>query len=136
MVIVVIAIFMVLAVPSLGPDPGDHTAASAREALAAMHARTRAHAISTGRVTVLNLDFAQDRAWISQETTTLESVEFDETMGVDLQGDRDTMRICMNAKGFGEVSCNSFDRGADILFVRGEDSERLRLYPLGQLVLP
>jgi len=135
-VIVVIAIFMVIAVPSLGPTAGEHTAISAREALAAMHARTRAHAISTGQVMVLNLDFALDRAWISQEATTLETLEFDEMMGVDLQADSDTMRICMNAKGFGEVSCNSFDRGTDILFVRGKESERMRLYPLGQLVLP
>jgi len=135
-VIVVIAIFMVIAVPSLGPTAGEHTVYSAREALAAMHARTRAHAISTGQVTVLNLDFHQDRAWISQETTTLETLQLDEVMGVDLQADTDMMRICMNAKGFGDVSCNSFDRGTDILFVRGKESERMRLYPLGQIVLP
>jgi type II secretory pathway pseudopilin PulG len=125
-----------MAITAFAPAQQKLAVRSARQTLAAMHARTRAHAIEAGSNVVLNLNFSEDKAWITRDGTTLETVNFYETMHVDLRGAGATMEICMNARGFGESSCNSFNSGTDILFVQNSESKRMRVFPLGQVVMP
>lgn len=128
-----------MAISAFAPAQRALAVRSARETLAAMHARTRAHAIEAGTTVVLNVSFADDKAWISRGGTTLETVDFKESMNVDLQDSRlvsSNLEICMNARGFGETSCNSFNGGTDILFMLNGESKRMRVFPLGQVVKP
>lgn len=125
-----------MAITAFAPAQRKMAVSSARETLIAMHARTRAHAIEAGTPVVLNVDFGRDIAWITRDGTTLETVDFQDAMHVDLRGSGSTMEMCMNPRGFGESSCNSFTSGTDILFVLNKESRRLRVYPLGQLVKP
>lgn len=128
-----------MAISSFAPAQRKLAVRSARQTLAAMHARTRAHAIEAGTNVVLTVDFTNDKAWISRDGTTLETVDFYESMHVHLKDARlvsTPLEICMNARGFGESSCNSFTSGTDVLFVQNGESKKMRVYPLGQLVLP
>lgn len=138
-VVIVMVIGIVLtsiAVSAFAPAQRLYSISSARETFAALHARTRAHAIEAGRTTVLNVDFGKDVAWITRDGTTLETVDFKESMNVDLQSGRSTMELCMNSRGYGEVSCNSFSGGTDIYFIMNKDYKRMRVFPLGQIILP
>ena len=125
-----------MAVTAFAPAQRKLAVRSARETLVAMHARTRAHAIEAGTNVVLNVDFAQNKAWISRDGTTLETLDFYDAMHVDLQGGSSTLQMCMNARGFGEASCNSFSSGTDIFFVQNTESKQLQVFPLGLVVLP
>ncbi len=125
-----------MAITAFAPAQRKLAVRSARGTMAAMHARTRAHAIEAGGNVVLNVNFSEDKAWITRDGTTLETVDFYEAMHVDLQGTGATMEICMNARGFGESSCNSFNSGTDIFFVQNNESKRMRVFPLGQVVMP
>jgi prepilin-type N-terminal cleavage/methylation domain-containing protein len=124
-----------MAISAFAPARRLYTVRSARETLAAMHARTRAHGIEGGTTAVLNIDFGADEASIVRNGTVLETMNF-AAMHVDLQGKSSTLQICMNSRGFGEPSCNSFTGATEIVFVSEDSSKRLRVFPLGQLLFP
>lgn len=125
-----------VAVSAFAPAQRFYSISSARETFAALHARTRAHAIEAGQTTVLNVNFGTDVAQITRNGTVLETVDFRESMNVDLKSGFTTMRLCMNSRGYGEVSCNSFSSGTDIYFIMNGDYKRMRVFPLGQMILP
>ena len=136
LIVIVISLALTsVAVTSARPAQNRYAVRGARDGFVAMHARARAQAVETGETTVLTLDFGSDRATLTRGKTTLETVEFGEAMNVDMQGGGTTMTICMNSRGFGATSCNSFSSGTDIKFVQGAASERIRIYPLGQVLV-
>lgn len=136
MMIVMGTIIISVAVSASEPAQRAYSVSQARQAMASLHARTRAHAIEGGRLTRLNVDFHGDRAEIVRAGSTLESLDFGHDLSVDLQGPGAGLTICMNARGYGEAPCSSFDAGTDIVFAQGDVSRRMRVYPLGQVVIP
>ena len=137
LIVIVISLALTsIAVTAAQPAQNRYAVRGARDGFVAMHARARAQAVEAGKTTTLTLDFASDRATITRGYTTLETVEFGEGLNVDIQGGGTTMTICMNSRGFGETSCNSFSTGTDITFVQGSSTERVRVYPLGQVLVP
>ena len=137
LIVIVISLALTsIAVTGAQPARNRYAVLGARDGFVAMHARARAQAVEAGKTTVLTLDFATDRATLTRGYTTLETLEFGEGLGVDVQGGGSSMTICMNSRGFGETSCNSFSTGTDITFVQGSSSKRVRIYPLGQVLVP
>lgn len=135
-VIAIGAILVSIALRGFGDATSRFATRNARQSLAAMQARTRAYAIERGDLTSLNIDPSQDRAWIESSGGDLvESVEFDDERNVDIRSETaGTITLCMNPRGFGETSCNSFENGTVTLsFVQGGQSSSLTILPLGQL---
>jgi prepilin-type N-terminal cleavage/methylation domain-containing protein len=136
LIVIVISLALTsIAVTAAQPAQNRYAVRGARDGFVAMHARARAQAVEAGQTTILTLNFASDRATITRGGTTLETVEFDESLNVDMQGGGTTMKICLNSRGFGATSCNSFSSGTDIKFVQGEAAEKVRIYPLGQVIV-
>jgi prepilin-type N-terminal cleavage/methylation domain-containing protein len=112
---------------------GKMAARQGRQVFATLHARTRAQAIEFGQTTNLNVNFDADSVWISRGTAILEVMPFMKNLGVDVTGGTGTLRLCMNARGFADTSCNSFSSPQTITFQAGADTASVTLQTLGQL---
>jgi hypothetical protein len=99
-----------------------------------MAARTRAHAIETGATALLVADTRGDSVMIFKEGQLIENVRFQEEIGVDLQAEASTVRLCMNARGFADTGCNSFNSSTALVFASGTRSGSVTILPLGQLL--
>ena len=134
--IIVVAVFAVLtSMVSSGIGP-------ARDALAirqaggtfvALHARARAHAIESGRVVRLTIDAAADRVDIIRNGNVVESIDFRETMAVDIQMSGSSITLCFSARGIGDLKCNSFTLDTPVDFAHGARTRGLIVKPLGGL---
>ncbi len=111
--------------------------ALASVAVSAFAPAQRLYSISSARESFAALqNFSTDVVQITRDGTVLETVNFRESMNVDLKSGFTTMQLCMNSRGYGEVSCNSFSSGTDIYFIMNGDYKRMRVFPLGQMILP
>ena len=122
------------ALSSYGNATARFQARGARDSYASMHARARAMAIERGENVRLYLLPSSDRVIITDADATwpyLDDVDFRERFDVDIQGTN--IRICMNARGYADVDCNSFSGIMQYQFVVGADSSPLTLLPMGQL---
>lgn len=109
---------------------------NARQSFSALQSRARAYAIERGTLTRLHADPAGDSAWVEESGgDRIDFVNFDESRGVDVQsGAAGLITLCLNPRGFGETSCNSFGSGTvDISFVQGASTASVTILPLGQL---
>jgi prepilin-type N-terminal cleavage/methylation domain-containing protein len=101
-----------------------------------MHARARAHAIEGGVTTQLWVDTPGDSVWLVRRGQTLESVKFDQELGVEITGSPNFFRLCMGPRGFGDPDCTSFSSTARLTFAQGGRSFDVAILPMGQLVYP
>ncbi len=83
-------------------------AREARNVFQGMMARTGAQAIESGVPTVLIADAEGDSVMVLANGGIVETVRFQEEMGVDIQSVAAVTRICMTPRGFANPSCNSF----------------------------
>ena len=97
-----------------------------------LHARARASAIETGTVTRLLVDVAGDSVSIVRGGVLLETIHFDDELGVDVLGT--SLRLCMGPRGFAITDCNSFNVPTEVAFRQGVNETHTRVLPLGQLV--
>jgi prepilin-type N-terminal cleavage/methylation domain-containing protein len=137
--VIVVCIGLILtsmAVTAFAPAQRQLSVRAARDAFVAMHARTRAHAVEFGTTTRLNVDLGNDQVTITKGGVVLESMSFRQSMNIDLQAASSTLRVCMNSRGFGDTDCTSFNSGTDIKFVMDDQYDLLRIFPLGQVILP
>jgi len=132
-VLVIGSILMSIAMTGFGNARGPCAVRGARSTFAALHARTRAQAIEAGARVLLFVDVAGDSAFI-WEGQNLETIRFDEELNVDLRSTGGNLRICMNARGFADPDCNSFDATAVLEFWHNADQASVEILPLGQLV--
>lgn len=107
-----------------------------RNAFVSLHARARAQAIEFGQDTRLLLSTTGDSIWVTRNDTTLEKIRLRAEHGVDIQGPASAYRLCMNARGYGDEGCNSFDKTVTLRFVarNGTDTAAVDMLPLGQLI--
>lgn len=135
-VIAIGAVLMSIALQGFGNTTSRFATRNARQSFAAMQARTRAHAIERGDLTRLNVDPAGDRVWIEGSAGVVEALDFGTDREVDIQtGSSGLVTLCMNARGFGETSCNSFGSNTmSVSFVQGGQTSEVTILPLGQLV--
>ena len=122
-----------IAMSGFGNARGPYAVRGARNTFAALHARTRAQAIEAGARVLLFVDVAGDSAFI-WEGQNLETIRFEEELNVDLRSTGGNLRICMNARGFADPDCNSFDATANLEFWHNADQASVEILPLGQLV--
>lgn len=107
----------------------------ARNVFASMHARARAQAVEFGDRVLLNVSTEGDSIWVSRGGTTLEVIDFQDEMRVDIQGEETTYTVCMNARGFAEESCNvNLDAAVTLSFATGGETASLQVLPLGQVI--
>lgn len=137
-VIVVVALGAILismALRGFGDTTSRMTVRNARQSFAALQARARAYAIERGELTRFRVDPAGDSAWVEASGGRIEVLEFAEDRNVDVtSGVSGIITLCMNPRGFGETSCNSFGNGTvDFAFVQGSETAELTILPLGQL---
>jgi hypothetical protein len=98
-----------------------------------MVARTRAQAIESGIPTILLADAQGDSVMILANGGFVETVNFGEEFGVDIQTTARITRICMNPRGFANTDCNSFSSAIKMSFVRGPKGKSIEILPLGQI---
>jgi len=136
-IVVVIGLILTsMAVTAFAPAQRQLSVRSARDAFVAMHARTRAHAIEFGATARMNVDLGSDQVTITKDGVVLESMDFRESMNIDLQAGQSTIQVCMNSRGFGDLDCTSFNSGTDIKFVMDDQYDLVRMFPLGQVIQP
>ena len=134
-VILVGAILLSIAWNSLGGVQSQYAVRSARDTFLAWHARTRAHAIERGVLTRLSIDPGGDSIWIHTGTETIDRMDFNRTMGIDIRTRGGSLvRLCMNARGFGEMDCNSFSNIEEVVFAQQTEMLSVQILPLGQVV--
>ena len=121
-----------IAVRGFSGMQGRMAARQARQVFASIHARTRASAIEFGQTTRLNIDYDKDSVWISRGAVQVEVMPFRRNLGVDILG-TGTLRLCMNARGFADTRCNSFNATQTITFQAGADTAGVQIRTLGQL---
>lgn len=132
-VILVGSILLSIAVKSMGGIRGTYAVRSARDTFLSLHARARAYAIERGEVTRLSVDPAGDSVWVHTASETIDIVDF-QSMGVDIQASGSSvLRLCINPRGFGETSCNSFNNRVELDFVQQAERLRIAILPLGQI---
>lgn len=139
-VVVLLVAMVLLDVAAGGLVPARQMAGlqSAEHSFRSLHARSRAHAIERGTTVRLELDPFVDRAHVVAGTDTLESFDFQETYGVDVESEVDGSNVlltqCMSSRGLGDGACTSFSSPADITFAQGDRARSIRLLPLGQVL--
>ena len=137
-VIVVIsvgAILLSMALRGFGEASSRMAVENARRNFSALQARARAYAIERGETTELNVDPAEDVAWVEASAGRIEVVDYDETRNVDVQSETSgVIRLCLSPRGFAETTCNSFGSGTvSLSFVQGAQVAELTILPLGQI---
>lgn len=134
-VILIGSILTSIAFSSFTTVMGRFAVRGARDTFVTLHARARTQAIERASMVHLFASASGDSVVIRAGTTVLEMVDFDSEMDVDLLIAGDSVRLCMNSRGYAESDCNSFSTTATIRFVQGGDTLEVVILPLGQLVL-
>lgn len=142
LVMIIGAILMMMAIPSFSRMTAGQNARNARDAVVWMGARARARAIERGQVTLLELDPANERAWIVRRNTgtalasdTLEKTNFGTEQSVTLStASNNKITLCYNARGYA-FSCTGTSPAAnvDVTFSHGGNTAVARVKPLGQI---
>ena len=123
-----------IALSSFGGARATFAVRGARNTFATLAARTRATAIEHGASTLLYVSVSGDSAYISDGTSTLESVHFADEFHVDLKSSGGDIRLCMNSRGYADTDCNNFSSTVRLEFWQNADSASVNILPLGQLV--
>ncbi len=123
-----------IAVTAMAGVQGRYSVKQARSSFASLQARARAHAIETGQTTSLWVDLTGDSAWIVRGGNRIETVDFGAEYGVHITGDMSQLRLCMNARGFADETCNNFSSSETLTFAsRAGDTASVTIRALGQL---
>ena len=99
-----------------------------------LHARARAQAVEGGVSTQLWVDSPGDSMWITRRGQVLETVRFDQELGVEIVAEPSFFRLCMTSRGFADTDCNSFNAAAKIEFSQGSNARTVAILQSGQLV--
>ncbi len=99
-----------------------------------LHARARAQAVEGGVSTQLWIDSPGDSMWITRRGQVLETVRFDEELGVEIVASPSFFRLCMTSRGFADTDCNSFNGAAKIEFSQGLNARSVAILQSGQLI--
>jgi prepilin-type N-terminal cleavage/methylation domain-containing protein len=136
MALVVAAILIGIVTQAFGDVQNRFAAQQGLQLFESMHARARAHAVEGGVTTQLWVDTPGDSVWITRRGVTMESVRFDEELGVEITGSPNYFRLCMGPRGFGDSDCTTFSSTAKLNFAQADRSLSVVILPLGQLVYP
>ena len=134
-VLIVGSVLTGIAISTFDGVSGRYAASGARQTFMGLHARARAQAVELGGTVRLNIDPAGDSVWLARAGNVLEVVDFQEQFNVDVSTSTAALvRVCMNARGFGDTACNNFSSPVDVLFWVASDTASATILPLGQMV--
>lgn len=136
MALAVAAILLGIVTQAFGEVQNRFAAQQGLRLFESMHARARAHAVEGGVNTELWVDTPGDSIWLVRGGQTLESVKFDEELGVEITGSPNYYRLCMGPRGFGDPDCTTFSSPARLTFAQASESLSVVILPLGQLIYP
>lgn len=122
-----------IAMTGYGNAKGRFAVRGARNTFVSVHARARAAAIEGGATTRLHVFPTGDSVTVVRGGVTLESVNFKNVFGVDVQASGN-LTLCMSSRGFADTACNSFSSPATLNFRFGADGAAIEILPMGQLV--
>lgn len=128
------AILVGVAVTAFGSLQTRMAAGQAVRSFQALHARARATAIETGTFARLFVDVGADSATVRRGGGVLETIHFQEELGVDIQGERSFI-LCMGPRGYADPDCSTYSTPIKLAFTLGADSEVVEILPLGQLII-
>jgi Tfp pilus assembly protein FimT len=132
MVMVMASVLIGIAGKAFGSTQRRFAAEQGRMVFESMHARARGQAIESGAPVRLYVDTGADTVSLSRGAVVLETIHFADELAVDIGGA--SLTLCMGPRGFASDACTSFDTPQTLTFTRGENTESLRILPLGQLV--
>lgn len=122
-----------IALTGYGSAKSRYAVRGARNSFVSIHARARAAAIEGGTTARLHVFPGGDSVTVVRGGVTLESVNFQDVFGVDIQASGN-LTLCMSSRGFADTACNSFSSAETLTFRAGPDGSGLEILPLGQLV--
>jgi len=136
-------VLMTYAIPRLHGARGSRTARNARDVFAWTAQRARARAIQTGQAQLLQIDPANERAWIvrrggSTAADTLVTVNFQTQYDAMLSSSTNsTVTVCFNPRGYAfarGTSCGSSVTSDTLTFTHATSyTSRAIVKPLGQV---
>ena len=133
--LVIGSILTSIALAGFGNARGPFAVRGARNTFVSLHARTRAQAIESGSTMRLIIDPAGDSISITDGTNVIESVYLRGELNVDLRTSTGSLlRLCMNARGYGDTTCSNFNTTVRVTFAHQADTTSVRMLTLGQLV--
>jgi prepilin-type N-terminal cleavage/methylation domain-containing protein len=128
------AILLGVAVTAFGSLQTRMATGQAVRSFQALHARARASAIESGTFARLFVDLAADSVSVRRGGNVLETIHFQEELGVDIEGEYNFL-LCMGPRGYADPDCSTFSTPVKLAFTLGEDSEVVEILPLGQLII-
>ncbi len=132
-VVMVLATLLVgLAGKAFGATQRRFAAEQGLKVFESMHARARGAAIESGASVRLFVDPTADTVSLTRGSVVLETIHFGDELAVDIGGN--SLTLCMGPRGFASDACTSFDTPQTLTFTRGDNTETVRILPLGQLV--
>lgn len=132
MVMVMASVLVGVAGKAFGSTQRRFAAEQGRMVFESMHARARGQAIESGAPVRLYVDTAADTVSLTRGKVVLETIHFADELAVDIGGN--SLTLCMGPRGFASDACTSFDTPQKLTFTRGDNTESIRILPLGQLV--
>jgi prepilin-type N-terminal cleavage/methylation domain-containing protein len=136
MALVVAAILIGIVTQAFGEVQNRFAAQQGLRLFESMHARARAHAVEGGVTTQLWVDTPGDSVWITRRGVAIETVRFDDELGVEITGSPNYFRLCMGPRGFGDPDCTTFSSTARLTFAQANEARSVEILPLGQLIYP
>lgn len=133
-VLAVGALLLGFSVRSFSNTQSRLAADQAARSFEAMVARARAQAIEGGVRTRVVVSSAGDSLTIRRNGEILETLRFQDELGVDLTSNPTAFVLCMGPRGFADLDCNTFTNVAALKFSQGSNERSLELLPMGQVV--
>lgn len=130
-VLTVGAILLGISVVAFGQVRSGMAVREGTRIFASFHARARAQAVEFGQTVEFHVDVDGDSIWVERNDTVLERANLMTELGVDMRSSSSTYRLCMNSRGYGQTSCNSFSSLVIVGFMNGADTATVRMLPLG-----
>jgi prepilin-type N-terminal cleavage/methylation domain-containing protein len=142
LVIIIGAVLLSMAIPAYNGLTTGQNARNARDAVVWMGARARARAIERGQVHLLEIDPANERAWIVRRNTgaalatdTLEKIDFSAEQDVTITTSTgNKITLCYNARGYA-FTCTGTSPASNVTatFTQAGRNAVAQLRPLGQI---
>lgn len=133
-VVLIGGILIAVSLASIRNVTARFSARSARDTFLTLHARARVRAVERGVPAILFMDFANDSASVTQESTLLETIHFRSEFNVDFTGPGGALTLCMGARGIADRGCTDFSTRQTIRFQFNDEVVEVRMLPLGQVL--
>lgn len=137
--VLLLAVLMGIALPSLQKSLGGVALQNGRAGVTSALSTARSAATRWGRTSVLRIDAAGDELWTvvdtgsagGPDTLVLGRIRLRQDLGVNLRSDRTS--LCFNSRGVGTTSTECPRTGATLILEHGSRADTLRINSGGRV---